>query len=434
MWFEESVIYQIYPFGFCGAPDVNDGIPVSRIRKVAEWIPHMKELGITALYLCPVWESDRHGYDTRDFQRLDCRLGSNQDLKELACALHENGIRLILDGVFHHVGRGFWAFQDLLKNREGSRYKNWFCGVDFYGNNEYQDGLCYQGWEGHNELVSLNLGEPEVRQHIFESVEFWIREFDIDGIRLDVAYSLPDFFLRELRSFVNSKKQEFFLVGEMIHGDYRRVMNPEMADSVTNYQAYKGMWSSFNDANFFEINYTLNQHFNQMYPGAHLLSFLDNHDVDRVASILKDPAHLPLIYGLLFAVPGIPCIYYGSEWGAEGRRTKDSDAALRPCFEKPEHNELTELIAKLARIRRQRKELCYGGYRTLFLTNRQIVFERAYQDQRLICAINLEASSFRADLPGAPSSALDLISGNTVKLSSGLELPPCSFLYLVEEA
>ena len=220
----------------------------------------------------------------------------------------------------------------------------------------------------------------------------------------------------------------------MIHGDYRRVMNPEMADSVTNYQAYKGMWSSFNDANFFEINYTLNQHFNQMYPGAHLLSFLDNHDVDRVASILKDPAHLPLIYGLLFAVPGIPCIYYGSEWGAEGRRTKDSDSALRPCFEKPEHNELTELIAKLARIRRQRKELCYGGYRTLFLTNRQIVFERAYQDQRLICAINLEASSFRADLPGAPSSALDLISGNTVKLSSGLELPPCSFLYLVEEA
>ena len=150
MWAYESVFYQIYPLGFCGAPAENDGVTVPRIRKVLEWIPHIRRLHAGAVYFCPVFESDRHGYDTRDFTRVDCRLGSNEDFAAVCAALHEAGIRVVLDGVFHHVGRGFWAFQDVLRRRENSPYKDWFF-LRFDGDNRYGDGLWYEGWEGQPE-------------------------------------------------------------------------------------------------------------------------------------------------------------------------------------------------------------------------------------------------------------------------------------------
>ena len=431
MWYEESVIYQIYPLGFCGAPAENDGVTVSRIRQILDWIPHMKSLGVTALYLCPVWQSDRHGYDTRDFRTLDCRLGTNEDLKELSQALHQNGIRLILDGVFNHVGRGFWAFTDLLQHREQSAYRDWFHHVNFWGDNEYHDGLSYEGWEGHNELVKLNLYNPEVVRELLDCVGFWIDTFDIDGLRLDVAYSLPREFMQQLRQFTDGKKAAFFLLGEVIHGDYRQFMNDQTLHSVTNYQAHKGFWSSFNSANLFEINYTLNQHFNELFPGAHPVNFLDNHDRDRIASVLTNPAHLPLIYGLLFAAPGIPCLYYGSEWGATGTRTHQSDAALRPHFDKPQENELTAWISKLARLHHDHPSLSYGTYRMVFLTNRQIVFARTWQEETILCAINLDENDFYANFNGPWQSATDLLTGEAEPLQGGCMLPAYSVKYLL---
>ena len=172
MWFEESVFYQIYPLGFCGAPHENDGHTVPRIRKVLEWIPHLQRLHISAVYFSPVFESDRHGYDTRDYRKIDCRLGTNEDFAEVCRALHANGIRVVLDGVFNHVGRGFWAFQDVLAHREGSRYRDWFH-LDFGGNSRYNDGLWYEGWEGHFELVKLNLNNPEVVDYLLGCVWTW---------------------------------------------------------------------------------------------------------------------------------------------------------------------------------------------------------------------------------------------------------------------
>lgn len=155
--------------------------PENRLPRIAAFLPHMRALGVNALYLGPVFYADRHGYDTRDYRRIDPRLGTNGDFAALCAALHESGIRVVLDGVFHHVGRGFWAFQDLLKNRECSRYRDWFAGVNFGGNNRYGDGLWYEGWEGHDELVKLNLANEEVVGHLLGSVEDWIREFGIDG-------------------------------------------------------------------------------------------------------------------------------------------------------------------------------------------------------------------------------------------------------------
>ena len=217
MWAYESVFYQIYPLGFCGAPFENDGKQEDRILKVIDWIPHIVKLGANAIYFSPIFESDTHGYNTRDYTKIDCRLGSNEDFKQVCDKLHDAGIKVVLDGVFNHVGRGFFAFQDVLQNREGSRYRDWFH-IDFGGNSNYNDGLWYEGWEGNYDLVKLNLRNEEVVQHIFAAVKGWVEEFDIDGLRLDVAYCLDHDFLRRLRQFTDSLKEEFFIVGETLRG------------------------------------------------------------------------------------------------------------------------------------------------------------------------------------------------------------------------
>lgn len=290
MWTDNSVFYQIYPLGFCGAPFENDGNPVSRINKIYEWIPHIKKLGADAIYFSPVFESDTHGYNTRDYKKIDVRLGTNEDFAKLCHALKENGIKVVLDGVFNHIGRGFFAFQDVLKNRESSPYRDWFH-IDFGGNSNYNDGLWYEGWEGNYDLVKLNLRNEAVISHIFEAISFWVQKFDIDGLRLDVAYCLDRDFLKRLRSFCDGLKPEFVLIGELLHGDYNQFVNDEMLHSCTNYECYKGLFSSFNSMNMFEIIHSLLRQFGPenwtLYKGKHLLCFVDNHDVSRIASNLN---------------------------------------------------------------------------------------------------------------------------------------------------
>ena len=427
-WAYESVFYQIYPLGFCGAPFENDGVQTHKIKKVEEWIPHMKKLGINAIYFSPVFESDTHGYNTRDYKKIDVRIGTNQDFKEVCQRLHENGIRVVLDGVFNHVGRGFYQFQDVLKNRENSPYLNWFH-INLGGNSNYNDGLWYEGWEGNYDLVKLNLQNGEVVHHILDAVQYWIDEFDIDGLRLDVAYCLDENFVRTLRSFTTEKKPDFFLLGEMLHGDYNRLMNDSMLHSVTNYECYKGLYSSFNSMNMFEINHSLLRQFGPenwtLYKGKHLLSFVDNHDVTRVASILSNEKHLPLIYAMCFGMPGIPCVYYGSEWGTRADKS-EGDPALRPCFEQPEWNELSEFISKLAEAKKNSEALNYGSFRSVLLTNRQCIFERASGHERVMVAINADGAPFTAHFDAGCGMATDLITGQPHDFGGGSELPPYS--------
>src|SRR5699024_7777667 len=260
------------------------------------------------------------------------------------------GLKVMLDGVFNHVGRGFWAFEDVRRNRHASRYKDWFH-ISFDGDTNYGDGFWYEAWEGCNELVKLNLHNPEVRQYIFDAVRAWVRDYDIDGLRLDVAYCLDLGFLAELRSVTDGLKPEFALVGETLHGDYNRWMNDHACHSVTNYECYKGLYSSFNSGNMHEIAYSLNRQFGSeqwcLYTGKHLLSFVDNHDVSRIATILTDKNCLKPIYGLLFGMPGTPAVYYGSEWGMEGDK-KNGDPVLRPEVVKQEEKELAQRIADVA--------------------------------------------------------------------------------------
>lgn len=428
MWAYESVFYQIYPLGFCGAPFENDGVEVSRIKKVEEWIPHMVEMGINAIYFSPVFESDTHGYNTRDYTKIDCRLGTNEDFARVCQKLHEAGIKVVLDGVFNHVGRGFSRFQDVLRNRENSPYLSWF-NINLSGNSNYNDGLWYEGWEGNYDLVKLNLRNPDVVQHILDSVRVWVEEFDIDGIRLDVAYCLDHDFLRNLRNFCDQLKPDFFLVGETLHGDYNQLVNDAMLHSCTNYECYKGLHSSFNSMNMFEINHSLLRQFGPenwtLYKGKHLLSFVDNHDVTRVASILNNEKHLPLIYALMFTMPGIPCVYYGSEWGAKAEKSQ-GDPALRACFEKPEWNELTDFLAKLAHVKRSSNALNYGAFRSVVLTNKQCIFERACEGERVMVAINAADESYWAHFDAGCGQAEELLTGTMHDFGGGSELKPYS--------
>ncbi len=443
MWFDEAVIYQIYPLGMCGAPAGNsdfteDGLKwqdeqrdMHRILRVLDWVEHISKLGADCVIFNPVFDSDAHGYDTRDYKVIDARLGTNEDFKKVCDALHAHGIKVMLDGVFNHVGRGFKAFRDVCGKKWDSPYKDWFH-ISFDGNTNYNDGFWYESWEGCNELVKLNLSNPEVKACLFDAVRSWVDEFDIDGLRLDVAYLLDRNFLRELRGFVKGLKPDFALMGETLHGDYNIWMNDEACDSVTNYECYKGLYSSFNSANMHEISYSLNRQFGSenwcLYTGKHLMSFLDNHDVSRIATVLMDKNQLKPLYGLLFGMPGVPCVYYGSEWGVEGDKS-NGDAALRPDIEKPEWNELTDWISRLAKARKSSKALQYGSYNNLCVQPKQLIFERSVDGERVIVAINADSNTYHADFNANAGRAVDIITQKEHDFGGGSDLPPysCSF-------
>ena len=431
MWFDNAVIYQIYPLGLCGAPQDNDGIQAHRILKLLDWVDHIRKTGADTVLLNPLFESDRHGYDTRDYRTVDCRLGTNEDLKTVCDAFHKAGLRVMLDGVFNHVGRGFWAFRDVQQKKWDSPYKDWFH-LSFDGNSNYNDGFWYEGWEGHYELVKLNLHNPAVVQHQFDAIRSWVEQFDIDGLRLDVAYCLSEDYLRQLRSFTNGLKPDFVLMGETLHGDYNRWMNDQMCHSVTNYECYKGLWSSFNSMNLFEIGHSLQRQFGPeqwtLYRGKPLLSFLDNHDVTRIASMLNEPRHILPAYGILFGMPGVPALYYGSEWGIQGHKNQ-GDASLRPALEKPEWNDLTDAIAAMAKVRKESGALCNGSYRNVVLTNRQIIFERCWENERVLVAVNADNVPYTAHFDARAGRATDLITGKLHDFGGGSELPPYSVAF-----
>ena len=433
MWAYNSIFYQIYPIGFCGAPVHNDGVCVPRIRKLMDWSEYLQTLGVDSILLNPIFESDNHGYDTRDFKTIDCRLGTNEDFKEVCEDLHKHNVKIVLDGVFNHVGRGFWAFKDVQEKKWDSPYKDWFH-ISFDGNSCYNDGFWYEGWEGRFELVKLNLQNPAVVDYLMECVKYWIDEFDIDGLRLDVAYSLDHNFMRRLRSYTQELKPDFALIGEVLFGDYNIIVNDEMLHSCTNYECYKGLYSSFNSMNMFEIAHSLHRQFGSdqwcIYRGKHLMTFVDNHDVTRLASILTNKKHIPLAYGLLMGMPGIPCLYYGSEWAEQGEKAPDNDYALRPCFEEPKPNELTEFIKKLIRVRQESDALCNGAYKNVVIQNHQLVFERCSEKERVIVAINAADYPYTANAGELNGTAADLLTGETVTMNGQLELKPYSVQYL----
>lgn len=436
-WANDAIFYHIYPLGFSGAPYRNDfaSQPINRLQKVADWLPHLRSLGANAIYLGPLFESSAHGYDTADYFTVDRRLGDHDSLKQLSRSIHQAGMHLVLDAVFNHVGRDFWAFRDVQQNLASSPYCSWFAGLRFDVRSPKGDPFTYDTWNGHYDLVRLNLDNPAVRSHLFEAVRMWISEFEIDGLRLDAADCLSHDFMQALHSFCRQIKPDFWLMGEVIHGDYRKWANPSMLDSVTNYECYKGLYSSLADKNYFEIAYALNRQFGAdgIYRNLPLYNFVDNHDVDRVASKLVNPAHLFPLYLLLFTMPGIPSIYYGSEWGIQGVRTAVSDSALRPNLNLAEiensspHPSLTDVIARLAALRVSTPALCYGNYQQVLVAPQQFAFIRQTSNQTILVILNADEKEIPVSVPlGLPDgSAVDILNNSEgFSLKNGrLEIP-----------
>jgi glycosidase len=394
----DKIFYHIYPLGMCGAPKQNDFSSPAGIglRSLKHHIPRLLSLGINALYIGPLFESSSHGYDTVDYYHVERRLGNNQDLRELVQVFHDNGILVILDAVFNHTGRDFFAFKDLKAHKTMSQYADWYLNVDFSQNNKYNDGFSYEGWAGHTSLVKLNLDCRGVRDHLLGAVKYWIEEFDIDGLRLDAANVISVDFLRELSSFSKKLKMDFWLMGEIVAGDYRHIAHEGCLDSVTNYELSKSLWSGFRDQNVFELAWTLKREFSAggLYSDIALYNFVDNHDVNRVSSSLENQAHLFPLYGVLFCAPGIPSIYYGSEFGIIGQRKEDSDYELRPKWndnwaESELAKSLFRELCRFSKIRKESEALKHGNYHELLVNYNQIfAFLRESKNEKIIIIVN----------------------------------------------
>lgn len=429
-WINKSIFYHIYPLGLCGTPLNNDLNlkPVPRLKILEDWIPHLKFLGINAIYIGPLFESTSHGYDTIDYFKIDRRLGTNETFKSLVEKLHKNNIKVIVDGVFNHVGRDFENFKNLVSEKQNSKYISWFSGVNFNGKSPYNDDFSYDSWNGCFNLVKLNTYNPDVKKYIFDIIKFWVNEFDIDGIRLDAADCLDLNFLKELSYYARSIKNDLLLLGEVIHGDYNRWANNDSIDTVTNYECYKGLYSSHNELNYFEIAYSLNRQFGDggIYKNIPLYNFVDNHDVSRIMSTLKDKDNIYPLYTLLFTMPGVPSIYYGSEFGILGVKQKDTDAPLRPKLNledfvnSKESQKLCNFISKLSHIRLSSTALQIGSYKQLFISNKQFVFLREYENEGIIAAVNCskdtQTISFSVDTNS--DSLFNLLNDEQIKIEN----------------
>jgi glycosidase len=424
-WYEDAVFYHIYALSLARAPFQNDYVARGdALAEIGEWLPHIKRLGCNAVLLSPVLKARTHGYDVTDYFVIDNRIGTNDEFRELVRAFREKDVRVVLDSVFNHCGRDFFAFQELLNgNRD---YAAWFSGVDFNRQSPMGDPFTYDTWSGYYELPKFNLQNPTVRQYLLDAAKFWINEFDIDGMRLDSANVLDFGFMRELRGVTTSMKKDFWLMGEVVGGEYQRWVDGNTLHSVTNYILYKSLFSSHNDNNLYELAYCLQN--SKPSNGLPLYNFLDNHDQPRIASNVKDPAFLEMLYTLMFALPGVPSIYYGSEWGIKGVKENNSDQPLRPYIDiknpPKDAPELEACIRKLAGIRQKRGALKYGGYKQIYLDYRRpFVFERSHNNERIFVAVNVGENPDRVNLGNHHNGGFtDLLSGEKIDSSAATDM------------
>jgi len=398
-WHKDAVFYHIFTLSAIGAPFINDYRQQAHKAEILEkYIPHLLSLGVNAVLLSPVLQSRSHGYDVTDYFNIDNRFCTNDEFRRLVDQFHEAGIKVVLDSVYNHCGRDFAVFQELRAGRRENA--EWFSGVRFGGTTPFGDPFDYENWSGHYELVKFHLQSFKVKEYLLSATKFWIRELGIDGMRLDSANVMDFDFMKELRQLVTAEKPDFWLMGEVVHGDYTRWLGNEMLHSVTGYMLYKALYSSHNENNLYELAHTLQNV--QPQNGLFNYNFLDNHDQPRIASLVHNPQFLSTLYILLFTLPGHPSIYYGSEWAVKGRKGENvptggnDDSPLRPYFDPehfPEDTELTRLIRRLCAIRGELPALRRGSFRQIYLEyHKPFIFERESEGQRVISAVNIGES------------------------------------------
>ena len=442
LWFHDAQIYHFYALSLAKSP-AEESAPFfnnySELRnttaEIEKWIPHIRGMGFNTVLFSPVLKSRTHGYDVTDYFEIDNRIGTNEEFKALTGKLHDNNIRVILDCVFNHCGRDFFAFKE-LQNRN-MNFTDWFSGVNFNRQSPMGDPFTYDTWSGYYELPKFNLKNAAVKEYLLNAARFYIDTFDIDGMRLDAADVLDKNFMTELRNVTLEKKNDFWLMGEVVHGNYANWVNNQTLHSVTNYILYKSLLSSHNDNDLYELAYCLSTSVPDN--GLPLLSFLDNHDQPRIASNVSNPAYLNTLYALLFTLPGVPSVYYGSEWGIKGIKENGSDQGIRPYIDIEKSASysiwLTEHINKLICIRKNEKALKYGSYKQVYLEYmRPFIFERCYENERIVIAINISNNSEIINLnENYRCGLIDLLYGGRIN-SGFIQIKPHSVLILKEAA
>jgi cyclomaltodextrinase len=410
-WTEHVIWWHVYPLGFTGAERAAvDGEPVPRLRSLEPWLDYLLDLGCNGLALGPVFASSTHGYDTIDHFRVDPRLGTDEDLRWLFETCRARGIHVLLDGVFHHVGRDFPAFRDVLEHGPASRWARWFhLDPDAGG----PDGFGYRDFEGHHELVALNHDEPEVREHVVRVMDHWL-DAGASGWRLDAAYAIPQPALRAITDGVRARHPDAWLVGEVIHGDYAAFVHEGGLDSVTQYELWKAIWSALNDGNLFELAWALERH--DGFVGDFVpMTFVGNHDVTRIASRLTDPGLLGHALAVLFGVAGVPSVYYGDEQAFRGvkEEREGGDDAVRPAFPAapdelaPHGAPVFRAHQELIGVRRRHAWLTAARTSIDHVADQQLAFTSRAGDEAVTVLLNLADHEHRFE----PSCEAQVVAG-----------------------
>ena len=321
-WVQHAIWWHVYPLGFTGAyPDPGPGD--HDLRRLIPWLDHVQRLGTNGVLLGPVFASDTHGYDTTDHLRIDPRLGDDAAFDDLVAAARERGLRIVLDGVFNHVGPDH---PRLLAARADPG------GPDAALFRHDDDGEIAV-FEGHPGLHQLDHSRPEVRDHVVEVLCHWL-DRGADGWRLDAAYTVPDEFWAEVLPRVRERHPGAWFLGEVIHGEHDEIVAATTIDSLTQYELWKAIWSSLNDGNPHELAWALGRHDRFVAGGTVPQTFVGNHDVTRLATRLDDRRHLPLAVAVLCTVAGTPSVYAGDEFALTGLKEEreGGDDAVRPAF------------------------------------------------------------------------------------------------------
>ncbi len=422
-WVRHAIWWHVYPLGFTGAfPAVDPPAPQEhRLRRVTAWLDHVVTLGTSGIALGPMFASRTHGYDTTDHYRIDPRLGTGDDFDELAEQAHATGVRVLLDGVFNHVGTEFPHYRRALDGDAGAR--RWF--------RESRDGFAT--FEGHGELIALNHDEPEVIDYVVDVMGHWL-DRGADGWRLDAAYAVPARFWAQVLPRVRERHPDAWFVGEVIHGDYAAVVSESGFDAVTQYELWKATWSALNDGNFHELDHALGRHaeFLETFVPQ---TFVGNHDVTRIASRLADPRHVAHALVLLMTTGGVPTIYAGDEFGLHGVKEERAggDDAVRPEFGAPPMPvddagaQLFVLHQFLIGLRRRHAWLHRARTTVLHLDNRCYVYETRCGEESLVVALSVSDTPVPVRLP-APVTVIAGSGAPPEQTLTDLVVPPHGWL------
>lgn len=415
-WVQHAIWWQVYPLGFVGAFPA-DPAPVPdehRLDRLTGWLDHAVVLGASGIALGPLFASSTHGYDTTDHYLIDSRLGDDTDFDRLVSESRSRGLRVLLDGVFNHVGTEFPRYQEALAGGDSS----WF----------RKRGKGFQTFEGHDGLITLNHDNPEVVDYVVDVMSHWLRR-GADGWRLDAAYAVPEGFWAQVLPRVREAFPDAWFVGEVIHGDYPAIVAAATFDSVTQYELWKASWSSLNDGNFHELDHALRRH-DEFLDAFAPMTFVGNHDVTRVASKLDDIRHVDHALVVLLTTGGVPSVYAGDEWAYRGVKEEriGGDDAVRPEFAPhPADERLREdrrsgdanlaedmfrLHQHLIGLRRRNPWLHEARTSALHLTNTTYVYRSQAGDHALVVALNVDDVPLQMSLSELGVGTARIVAGS----------------------